>query len=260
MSGRFAAFVAGLLLSATAQAASLSLTTADGAKLVAQSEGSGERGVVLLHADGRSSKDWDAVRTKLAANGFHVVAVDLRGHGESGGPLDDETYPLMIADAAAAATWLRKRGATTVALVGAELGANLALNAAAADPSVDNVVMLSPRLSVKGVRVSKALASYGDRPVLFVAGADDDPGVRAAEALGERAAGDSQVEIVAQGGTGTVLFHKSPQLQGVVISWLNGTLRMSRGEEAAPRTGALTTGQVEGVETTGTRYGEAPRE
>jgi 3-oxoadipate enol-lactonase len=41
--------------------------------------------VVLLHALGEDSSDWDGVAAALSQT-CHVYAVDLRGHGRSGWP------------------------------------------------------------------------------------------------------------------------------------------------------------------------------
>jgi pimeloyl-ACP methyl ester carboxylesterase len=41
------------------------------------------RPVLLLHGGGQTRHAWDATAQALAARGFDVIAVDLRGHGES---------------------------------------------------------------------------------------------------------------------------------------------------------------------------------
>jgi pimeloyl-ACP methyl ester carboxylesterase len=40
--------------------------------------------VLLLHGGGRTRRDWDPFAALLVARGYHPVALDLRGHGESG--------------------------------------------------------------------------------------------------------------------------------------------------------------------------------
>jgi pimeloyl-ACP methyl ester carboxylesterase len=41
------------------------------------------RDVLLLHGGGRTSSDWEAVTDLLQADGYRVVAMDLRGHGDT---------------------------------------------------------------------------------------------------------------------------------------------------------------------------------
>jgi pimeloyl-ACP methyl ester carboxylesterase len=59
--------------------------------------------VVLVHGFPDSSAVWATVAHLLAARGFHVVAYDIRGAGDSGAPDDplDYTLPVLIEDMAA---------------------------------------------------------------------------------------------------------------------------------------------------------------
>jgi pimeloyl-ACP methyl ester carboxylesterase len=57
--------------------------------------GSGQD-VLLLHGGGRTRHDWDAFAPLLRARGYRPVAMDLRGHGDSGsGPW---SWPSVLAD------------------------------------------------------------------------------------------------------------------------------------------------------------------
>ena len=90
--------------------------------------------VIVLHG-AMTSKHFDYVRRaalRAYAQGFHVVALDLRGFGVSA--LASEA-PTSLGweeggDVLAVAGWLRERGATSVGVVGFSLGAGVALCAA----------------------------------------------------------------------------------------------------------------------------------
>src|SRR6516164_10640340 len=80
-----------LALAATAQETpapqDVNLTASDGTKLkatyfAARKEGPG---VLLMHQCNQQRKKWDELAAKLAAAGIHVITVDYRGYGESGG-------------------------------------------------------------------------------------------------------------------------------------------------------------------------------
>jgi uncharacterized protein len=101
-------------------------------------------GVVLVHG-------WESARDRalphaqfLHAAGFHVLALDVRGHGANGA----ESLPISVGefamDAAAGVRWLAARDEVAhVGLLGHSLGAAGALVAAATEPLVEAVVGVS---------------------------------------------------------------------------------------------------------------------
>lgn len=101
-------------------------------------------GIALIHG-WESSRDRTLPHAQvLHAAGFHVLAIDVRGHGSNG----PEALPLSVgeyaADARAAGAWLRARPEVDrVALLGHSMGAAGALVAAADDPDVDAVIAVA---------------------------------------------------------------------------------------------------------------------
>jgi pimeloyl-ACP methyl ester carboxylesterase len=101
-------------------------------------------GVVLIHG-------WESARDRtlphalvLHAVGFHVLTIDVRGHGDNG----PEALPLSVgeyaADARAGVAWMLTRAEVTrVALLGHSMGAAGSLVAAADDPDVAAVVAVA---------------------------------------------------------------------------------------------------------------------
>jgi len=118
--------------------------TKDGGVIYADIYGQGERGVVLAHGGRFNKESWAAQARVLSDAGFHVLAFDFRGYGNSKGPGQQDIYtaPLHL-DVLAAVRELRKRGAKTVAVVGGSLGGGAAANAVAAAPrEIDRLVLL----------------------------------------------------------------------------------------------------------------------
>ena len=241
-----------LFLALAAHAAPIQLQSSDGVALAAEHDGSGKNGVVLVHGKGGSNADWAAIVGRLSAGGFNVVALDLRGHGGSAGaPLAEDDFPKMTADVDAAVGWLRSHGAETVGVIGAELGANVALNAASDNTGIDNLLLLSPGLNHDGVKVGAAIAAYGKRPLLLVAGASDTMASKAATILADKTVGPKHLELPDTSAKGPRLLTSVPDLESLVISWLNGSFR-SASDPTSMRPEISAAGGDQ-IETTGTR-------
>jgi len=239
----------------SAVAGQVTFTTSDGVTLRGEDFGRGPHGVVLVHARNRTSEDWTYFAGKLAERDFHVLIFDLRGHGrsgggEAGGELDGSA---MVADVTAALTWLEQRGATEITLVGAELGANLAVNAAAADASVVNLVLVSPGMNLDGVPVKQALINYGDRPLLLVASQEDAYAAKTGRFLNAIATGPKELAMV-ESGSGTRLINRDIDLETRVLGWIAGDWREA--ESASPEGRVLDAGSAADIETTGVKFGD----
>ena len=98
----------------------VSFATEDGGLIYADLYGEGDQGVVLAHGGRFTKESWQSQAQQLARAGFHVLAFDFRGFGQSHGPGDSDmdTAPMWL-DVLAAVRYLRKNGAKTVAIVGA---------------------------------------------------------------------------------------------------------------------------------------------
>jgi alpha-beta hydrolase superfamily lysophospholipase len=185
--------------------------------------------VILIHMLHRSRRDWDAVAQRLSSEGFGALAIDLRGHGESGGTAGGATegeYSSMVFDVRAARRYVATRGdvvQSRVAIVGASIGANLAALEAAADPSVAGLVLLSPSLEYRGLRIEAPLRKTA-RPVLLVASDDDPYASRSARDLQKAGGGPREIVVVRQAGHGTAMLTRDPDLVRTLVDWLRRTL------------------------------------
>jgi len=254
MSKMTAWVVLGLLTTASAFAGDVQVKTADGVALSASAFGQGEKGVLLVHGQGRSRADWTNFGQKLSNNGFRVLTIDLRGHGASGGAIQEETWPLMVADVTASAAWLRGQGATHVTVIGAEVGANLAFSAANGNEQIDSVVMLSPGLNINGVKVSGAISGYGDRPLLLIADPQDATSARAAGLIVDKVTGKKKLELVDGGGSGVRMLNTDASVEGLVVGWMNDAYGGSDDLKSTRR--EVGSGEVQDFQTSGTRFGE----
>jgi alpha-beta hydrolase superfamily lysophospholipase len=181
--------------------------------------------VVLVHMFGRSKEDWDRFAQTLEDAGIIALAIDLRGHGRSSG--SNASLPAMVQDVASAVDWIAARPTTrpgSIAVVGASLGATLAVLGAADSPAVHAIAMLSPSTEYRGLRLDAAtMKKVGDRPLWMAASAQDSYALRTMRELaGESAARDQRVSNAAAHGTN--LLSVDGELARSLLDWLRRTL------------------------------------
>ncbi|MFV0525498.1 MAG: alpha/beta fold hydrolase [Acidimicrobiales bacterium] len=109
--------------------------------------------VLLQHGGGQTRHAWRRAGELLAHEGYHAVAIDARGHGDSDwAPDGDYERTAMVADVAAVVDAL---GGGPVALVGASMGGNTSLAAAgerAVDATALVLVDIAPRIRPSGTK------------------------------------------------------------------------------------------------------------
>lgn len=184
-------------------------------------------GVVLLHQLQGFRHEWDDLAPLLAQAGFAVLALDMRGHGETGGVMDWGQAEDDLQRAWDYFTGRPDVQEESTAVVGASIGSNMALRMATAESSIRGVVLLSPGLDYRGVTTEDALASYGDRPLLIVASQGDRYAADSARSLTDQAAGEVELVIFEGDDHGVGMFPAEPGLAPRIIDWLLRILALS---------------------------------
>src|SRR4030095_15029384 len=145
--------------------------------------------------------------------GIAARAIDLRGHGQSSGSAQD--LRLMIQDVRAAARWLAVRPnvrGDQIAIVGASLGASLALLAAGDVPQVRALALLSPSLDYRGLRTDTALIKRLGARSIWLAASDQDPlALRTMRDMAADASGPREQHVSSTLAHGTVLLDKDTE-------------------------------------------------
>ncbi len=223
----------------------VNLKASDGTKLAATyyASGSPGPGILLFHQCNRDRSTWNDLATRLAGEGFHVLTLDYRGYGESGGPrhlelpgpervrLTTQTWP---GDVDVAFAYLLSQPGVRGAAIGAggaSCGVNQSIQLARRHPEVKSLALLSggtDRDGRKHLQGAKTLA-------LFIAAADDDGGVVETMAWIDAASGNSANRFVeyTAGGHGTDMFKPHPELPGDIVAWFDATL-LGKGAAPAP--------------------------
>jgi alpha-beta hydrolase superfamily lysophospholipase len=141
-----------------------------------------DQALILLHMLNNDRKSYSEFAQQLKEQGFTVLAIDLRGHGESTSQnnvrktwqqFSEDDFRAMTNDVKAAKLFLQSKGKTT-AIIGASIGANVALNYAVTDKDIKALVLLSPGLNYRGVITEETIKSYENPILLFAAEGDVD--------------------------------------------------------------------------------------
>jgi pimeloyl-ACP methyl ester carboxylesterase len=126
--------------------------------------GAGERWVVLVHGQLMPRRMHEPLARAIAAEGFHVVTVDLLGHGRSDRPVDPKQYS-MTAFADQVVALLDHLGAPEAVVGGTSLGANVGLEVA--DLAPDRVRGLLLEMPVLDNAVEAGIVAFA--PLMFAA-------------------------------------------------------------------------------------------
>ena len=194
--------------------------------------------VILLHMLGMDRSTWDKFAQELSQNGYAVLSVDLRGHGESIKQANHtisyqsfmpKNFKNMTLDVKAAKKYLiegRKANPNQISIIGASIGANLALNYAASDHSIKSVILLSPGLNYRGISTLDAIMKYKN-PIYIVTAEDDSESAKDSKILCEKITCAENLKIFEKTNVhGTNMLSDKTvgsKLQSIILSWLDST-------------------------------------
>ncbi len=205
-------------------------STKDGRMIVGDYyEGTGKSGVLLLPMMPADRTSWRALAGKLQENKFDVLAIDLRGHGEStDGPngyrtFSDSEHQQSLFDLESAIEVLRAKGTEKLHLGGASIGANLALQYAAQHPEVESVMLLSPGLDYHGIHGDIYIDKLKSTQAVLLAASDNDVySFTSVKALYDRSSHlpKRELKLLTDAGHGTNMFEKYPPFIDEVVEWL----------------------------------------
>jgi dienelactone hydrolase len=212
-----------------------SLAAPDGTKLAATYYSGGQPGpgILLFHQCNRDRSVWNGLAEKLARAGFHVLTVDYRGYGESGGarhldlPADqriklvNEVWP---GDIDVAYVYLRAQPGVqgVYGAGGASCGVNQSIQLSRRHPEVKSLVLLSGDTD----RAGRQHLTSKSSPPLMIAAADDDDGIVEVMAWIDASSGNPTNRFVEYktGGHGSDMFQPHPELPGEIVTWYEATL------------------------------------
>lgn len=181
-------------------------------------------GVIVLHMLDRDRNDWNAFAKLLQNVGYSVLAIDLRGHGDS--TMDwrwrsfaDTDFKTMMLDVNASIKFFAGKNVTNTILMGASIGANTALNYGIKDNAVKAIVLLSPGFDYRTVKIYDA-AEDNKKPLLVIASEDDLYSFETAKYVYSKSRSKiKDYQYYKTAGHGTDIFKKE-KADLLIIDWL----------------------------------------
>jgi len=212
--------------------------------------------VVLLHSLGESRDQWGTFPLLLQQNGIAVVNFDFRGHGEStrritaAGPqlvdyrgFEPHDFPKLLVDVNTVVSWLEGQPGVDkdrLALIGSSLGANLAVHYAKEHEKLAALVLLSPGLTYKDIRIDEIFPQLPRIPLRVVVSVRDTFSYESAKQLLEARRQNGRArdfhELIACSGEqhGADQLRAVKELPGALIRWLRDVFFAETPKELPP--------------------------
>lgn len=191
--------------------------------------------VLLLHSLGASSNDWGNLITYLNKAGYAVIAMDLRGHGQSiyntnlqrksWTYFNQKAYQKFPSDAVAilkqAQVVSKKVDLNNWAIVGADIGANTAVLTAKMYPKKPKtMVLISPTMTFKGLYIPVAMTEIGTMPILSMASQKDSYSLQQQKQLAKFSQGGFYAKNYPAGGMGMAMIKSNPTMAIDITKWI----------------------------------------
>jgi len=231
------------------KAETFSVTTTDGVRIDASSWKGGDAKapvVLLVHRLGGTRDEWTPLLERLFPVKYplNVVALDLRGHGQSksakGNPkavkgkiswqsFDQAAFEKMELDLSAVLAHVEKqKGGPPQAwlLVGSDIGATLVVRAAAErEGAVAGLALVSPGASLRGMDVYAPFSAVLGRPNLLLAGANDTVSYQPAKAMAVMSKTSKLVTFEARGHGAQFLGEERWEMWDELADWVEARVQ-----------------------------------
>lgn len=191
----------------------------------------GSPGISLFHMMPATKESYKPLAEKLQQAGIGVVAIDLRGHGESeGGPegynnFTEEEHQKSIEDVKAAIEYQKNENHYPLFIGGASIGANLSLKFIAESNKIEKAILFSPGINYKGIEAIPLAKKVSSSKEIYIVAARDDvrelgSADKQAEQIFNALNCKKEIKIFDTGGHGTDILISNPEMIEELINWL----------------------------------------
>ena len=192
--------------------------------------------VVLLHSIGYDSDWWGDLPSKLLADGYAVLKIDLRGHGASvynsklvrtsWKNFTNSAFTKYPDDFIKVLEEVKAENSKKVffdnwAIVGADIGANTAVLAAEkVSYKPKTIVMLSPTVDIKGMYIPIKLANLDHTDFLCISGDGDSASYNAQVYLKRFAQSNFKTYLSDSKSSGMLLIKNDNTVSTIITKWI----------------------------------------
>jgi len=195
--------------------------------------------VIFLHSIGSDHNEWGTypseIKTGLRAA---TLCFDFRGHGKSilnkrnkkvyWEYLKLEEYKKYPYDIIDVLKFIKEQypeiDSSNIAIVGANLGANMGLMAGSLGVNAKTIIMFSPMLDYKGYDLRLSIVKYGVHPLLMMVSKQDTYSYHSSVELIKFAQGKKLLKAYPNGGNGVNLLKFQPDCKPLVTNWIKDSL------------------------------------
>lgn len=191
--------------------------------------------IILIHQGGSSREEWYqlSIVDKLLAQGYAVLAYDIRQHGKSdkdnGSMSDLFNNPIRSPyDLQGVIKFLQNESRidkNRIGIVGASIGANLACMASE-NENIKSVVVLSAKTGA-AQNLSGKTEPINPKNAFYIASEEEQKGMRKiwAVELFERTLGEKQIEITKGNKHGSFILREFKDTEDHILEWFDKTLK-----------------------------------
>ena len=192
--------------------------------------------IILLHSFGSRGSDWGNLSENLRVKNFNVLTLDTRGHGrsvymknlklKSRINFTKDDWAKTPIDVVSSIDYIKKNypqiNANEVYIVGADLGANMAVLAATLmKVKPVKMVLVSPYVSFKNLDIALVVPRLTSVPMMVIASKADKYSYSQSDIIYRLIHSPKVLKLYDQGGSGNLLLKRNPSSYDEIIKYIS---------------------------------------
>ena len=187
--------------------------------------------VILLHDYGLNRRDWGVFIPALVQKGYKVLAIDIRGHGQSreqvASVTTEDLFETGYLDVSGAIEWLKSQKGVDkkkIGVIGAGIGGDIAyFSSGYLKKKLKTAVVISPS---HALLIDGKFGGIKPHSILFCTSTKGERGLSAitAQSLANYTKKPKKVVTYHSSASGLAMFYKHPEIAQEILAWLSRTI------------------------------------